>query len=394
MSRVVTTLSPDAVFIVDNFTNVTFPTINDFLNNWYGVMAVAAYVIEWLNATAIIITGVVGVALNITSLLVFNRKEFNIPLYVFLRVYCVVGMLICAISITFPFFNNRILFFTTSTTVAAQTYVGQAYTYVSFFLIAITFLLDIVIVLDRIATFNSRVKKWFTRFSARQISAACVIFSIVFCFPVAFSNGLYWKDIYSARTGELIRIFLVSTRTTLSNHVAGIILLNFIYVCRNLVTLAADLALNFVSAYYFRMYAVKKNQLVKAKAAATTTGGNQSQEQQARTAKLESKTSNFKAEKKATQLVITLSCISIVNKLILNVSFFLPYFTAYGVHISVMFYITNNFNTLRHVLSVITFYYFNKNFRNSLKDMFGIARKVKVAVDASTTGGTKLSTAI
>jgi hypothetical protein len=57
----------------------------------------------WLNITAEVITSIVGVVLNIISLFFFYRKEFNTPLYEFLRAYCFVGMLTCAISVTFPF---------------------------------------------------------------------------------------------------------------------------------------------------------------------------------------------------------------------------------------------------------------------------------------------------
>jgi hypothetical protein len=388
-----TTKNPNAVYVISNGTNVTFASMNDFLNAFFGSQAVTSYAIEWLNATVIVSTSVAALVLNTLSMFVFSRKEFNIPLYGFLRAYCLVGLLMSGISTTFPFFNSRYMFFATSTTVAAQTYIGQAFTYIRFMLSMITFLLDIIIVLDRIATFNSNVKKWFTRFTANQISIAVALFSVVFTFPVVFSNGLYWTDVYSATTGELIRIFLVSTRTTLSNNIFGIILLNIIYVSRNLVTLVADLALNFMSAYYFRMYAVKKSQLTKAKAAAAAANNEQTAEQQAKTAKLESKTGNFKAEKKATQMVITLSFISIVNKINLNVTFFLPYLTPFGVHISVMFFVTNYFNVLRHVLSIMTFYYFNRNYRNCLKDMLGIKRTIKKAVDASSTGATKSSTA-
>jgi hypothetical protein len=130
-----------------------------------------------------IITGILGFILNTFSLAIFkNTAEFSIPLYKYLRIYCLNNIAVCLFGTCNCFFATKRVF------PWSNSYYTNAYC--TYFCIpvfsALNFfgsLIDIFILLDRIGNFNNRVKTWAKLPPVKTCTfsfIACIIFNLPF----------------------------------------------------------------------------------------------------------------------------------------------------------------------------------------------------------------------
>jgi hypothetical protein len=106
-----------------NSTNSTYyyNSLDDLLTSYGSTWALDNW--SFLPFT---ITSIIGFILNILAFAVFQDGEFNIPLYGFLRVYCLNNVCICFFSI-FNFTYNSIRLFSFANSYWAQFYYDYIY---------------------------------------------------------------------------------------------------------------------------------------------------------------------------------------------------------------------------------------------------------------------------
>jgi hypothetical protein len=337
------------VYISNNSSNQTFATIYEFLRA-YG----SNQTIELLNITLFLFTSCLGTILNAISISVFFKKEFSIPLYSYLRVYVVTGLLVSILQVTYPFFNCKTLFFETSNSYAGVYYVTFVYGFVQATLLCFVFMIDLVIVIDRIATFNVRFKLLFNRLHSIQIIGVLFISSVIIMLPHRFSTGIVEHRLHDTKLDKTINIYFITVKTSFTEHFAGKLILNIIYIFRNGVTLVLDMSLNIISIYYFREFSLKRKNFVSV---SRLSSGVFNSTNAGRT---------FRSEKMIVLMVITLSAISIVHKVQMNITFLYHLLGQNTKTVTILYFLTNWFNSLRNVASFFIFYTFNRKFKRVL----------------------------
>jgi hypothetical protein len=139
-----------------------------------------------------------------------------------------------------------------------QVYVAQIFPYCNLTILFFRLVMDLVVVLDRIALFAPRLKEIVFRFSPMVNSLGVLVF-------VAYVNGPM-ADFYEVYRWNLLTpdgqssAFYNTSASSFSKTLFGQILFNFIFVVRHLVTLFLEIALNIVSVIVFHI--IKKGTLV------------------------------------------------------------------------------------------------------------------------------------
>jgi hypothetical protein len=351
------------ILISNNASNQTFASIHAFLRA-FG----SSQVIEMLNISLFLLTSCLGIITNSISLVIFFKKEFVIPLYDYLRVYVMTGFGMSIMQVTYPFFNCKTLFFETSNSNWGVYYVTFVYGVVQTILLCFIFMIDLVIVVDRIATFNLRFKSLYNRMHPNHIICILLVFSAIIMLPHRFSTDIIEHKLYETRTRKIVKLYFITVNTSFTNRFAGKLILNSIYVFRNGVTLILDITLNLISVYYFRKFASKRKRLVNMLSMSldTASGSGGSLGKPSTLETRISKARTFKSERKAIFMVITLSVISVVYKTQMNVTFLYHFFGKSKLTLTGLYFMTNWFSSLRNVTSFFIFYVFDRNFKKAL----------------------------
>ena len=167
------------VILITAARNISFPDMRAV----YNYLAVFLP-IEYLYLSVFLPTTIVGVLLNMMCVFIFSRNRFRTPLYVYLSYVAYVGIvgnltsLIIAIAIC------------TETIEIANTYIGQwlvSYVYAPLYNMTFTakFILDIVIVLDRIVYFKPHFK-WLIEIKPYKIILAILSYAVLINFPYIY----------------------------------------------------------------------------------------------------------------------------------------------------------------------------------------------------------------
>ena len=163
----------------ENSTNLTYYTI-DFLLTTYG----STWILDNLNLYLFTIVSIFGLFVSILSLLVFQDKEFNIPLYAYLRVHSINNTILSLISIfNFIYSSYRILSW--SNAYWTQVYYNYIYIPLSVLSYFYSSALSVIILLDRISYFVNRVKIIFL-FSPYRMSLVIFLICFIINFPFNF----------------------------------------------------------------------------------------------------------------------------------------------------------------------------------------------------------------
>lgn len=222
-------------------------TLNDFLTN-HG----STWLLDNLQLYPFIVVGPLGFFLNTLALLVFRDKhEFkDISLYVYMRVYCLNSALLCLIS-TFNFcYSYRI--FAGANTYWAQVWVNYFFKPISKGCYFYGGLLDIAILLDRIAFFNKRVKAFMTKISPTAMCSMALTFAVV----IDCSYYFIWKPTSKTVMLNSTQAFTVwfTSNTEFANTKFGTLLTFAMFILTDAVIMVINLVLNMISAYYMRKH--------------------------------------------------------------------------------------------------------------------------------------------
>jgi hypothetical protein len=210
-----------------------------------------------------VISGSVGFVFNIVSFVIFQGREFNTPLYAYLRVYSINSAQVCFFSV-FIFLANTIHFFEWTNQYWTNAY--YLYVYIPFVNFGYFFgtFLDIVITLDRISNFNRYVRA-LMKLSAHKSCMLGFILCLVIDFPYFFvfvPNSATFDVIN--KDGQIIRDYVLwfADLSTFAKSKAGTIILFMIYAFRDLFLMLLEIAVNIVSIWYLKAYLNKKAGLV------------------------------------------------------------------------------------------------------------------------------------
>ena len=356
--------------------NLTLPSFN-FLLYLFGNYEL----LSTLNLTFVMNFAVVGVLLNALAFIVLLREHFKVPLYFYLKVSVVTSGLIDILEV-FYCLSRAPYNIAIGNTKATQIYLIYIYVPLINLLIRYKITLDIIITLDRIATFKPSVKKIMKLHSTTNAIIGLVA-SLIIEFPNYMTFQLAVYKIFRASTGQT-EDFYLSELTEVAQY-NGLFFLIYT-LCKNVAIIIILVGLNVISLVLFREFLAKKKKLAKPKAepistthsvvspvqdnqksatsAQPTTGNNQKSSKK-------NKSLSDSSEKNATKMVYIICAFSIFQQIFgiitfAYINFFLGTYAA-----SVLIFVDQLNVIIKHAINFLIFYECDKNFNREFKKMFG-----------------------
>jgi hypothetical protein len=241
-----------------NTSNATlvYYTVDELLINNAG----STWFLDYFNFYPFIVVGSLGSLLNILAFIVFMDAEFSIPLYSYMRMYCINNFLMCFLQIfNFAYVSFRL--FPWGNSYWAQAYYDFVYSNISSVFYFFGSMLDIVILVDRIANFNKKVKERLTNLSPYKVGFIVLAVCIVVDTP-AFIFYMPGKLVAQINATATFTVWF-STTTPLANTPIGAA---FVYACyglRDVGVMAIQIFLNLVSMFYLKQFLNKKKRMTE-----------------------------------------------------------------------------------------------------------------------------------
>jgi hypothetical protein len=240
-------------------TNVTSNVTYLPLEYWYEYYGSSWY--QEIAFISFIPSSLVGFILNLLVYTILRDKQFNLPIYSYLRAYTICSACVClAFSTKFIQNARRIIGVTNSET---------AIWYTTKFLIPlITILyiygacLDIVLSLERALLLSNTFKK-FKKLNPTKLCVFFFIFSFLFQIPVWFYYEPASKEIPLNETYNLkIHYF---TRSEFGNSFTASILIVIHHLIADFLTVFLENLINIITLIYLRKYLKRKDKLMNNK---------------------------------------------------------------------------------------------------------------------------------
>jgi hypothetical protein len=327
-----------------------------------------------------VILGLIGLVGNIYSFVVFQSNDFNTPLYKYLRVYVINNMAVCLLgTIHFVFSTFRIL--TWSNSHASLSYLAFFYVPIQTLCYVFGGLIDIFILLDRIATLSPRAKKLIEKLEPYKVCALLFLASVVIEIPDDLGNMPSSVSLALSATQYFTAWFLNNTPFATSR--LGVVIFYIMYIVRDLGGLLAQIALNLISLCLLKAHSGKKKKIV----AHGDTHANMSVTENASTLASTTHAVNAQnskrinhAEVKAVVMVGVICVVSAVEHMVTLITFMIPMFYV-GFATFVMYRMLEFVYPIRCVLNVVLFYFFNLNFQKIVnahfRRVFGVRAVIK-----------------
>lgn len=283
---------------------------------------------------------------------VFCRINNNAPLFVYLRAYTINNFLVSS-CFFFQFFyasyhlgDPRIKALFNGYFVIA--FLGICYVNST--------LLDIVILLDRISTFNKRVKDLTKLISPFKQIALLALISIAFTTPYFFLYSPV-KRAYTGPDGTVYTVWLSST-STLVNTNTGFALVILILTTDYILVMMAQITLNVCSMFYIRKHLKEKKAIV----GTTMTRSN-----------------NYQNVDLKMSLMVTILCVvSFAEHLLLVSSYIGLFFFKYTFNLVLLQKITFLSFGIRRFTDVLFYFIFNKVFKKQALTSMGLVKDARV----------------
>jgi hypothetical protein len=250
--------------------------------------------------------------------------------------------------------------------------------------------IDVFILLDRIATFNSKVKK-LLKYNAYKVCFVLFIFSIAIEIPDDMGNMPSSVTVQLNSTENFTVWFLNNTPFAASK--LGKTILITIYILRDFGGLMTQIILNLVSMYFLKAHLNKKMKITSRKTdvpGMSVTGANfacasvigstvqpmftagqstNNIKPKRETAAKSSEDRISSVETKATMMVIIICILSAIEHLLVLISYIYPLINV-GLTTFILYSIANFFWVLRRFFDFALFYMFNNNFRKVCSKYF------------------------
>jgi hypothetical protein len=228
--------------------------VDELLTNGAG----STWALDYFGLYGYCIVGVLGILLNIIAFLVFLDPEFSIPLYAYMRMYCINNACMCLLVATnFIFASYRLVPW--DNTYWAQAYYAYGFGDLSAVFYLFGSLLDIVILLDRIGNFNKSVKASLTKLSPRQVGGLVVVLGILINVPY-FIQYMPGKLVAPIGPNATFTVWFTQNTPMAMNPVGAA----FIFLCyglRDVGIVIAEVFLNCVSIIYLKRFLNKKKRI-------------------------------------------------------------------------------------------------------------------------------------
>jgi hypothetical protein len=230
-------------------TEHVYPTMDE-LFKMYG----STWALDSINLFGYTAVSIAGFILSAFSLVILRSDEFKIPLYAYLRVYCL-SNIICSFINIFNFVFSTYRIFEWSNSYGAQVY----YNYILIPVVNISYfygsVLNIVIILDRISYFDFRMRTFF-KLSPYVISMIAFVVIFVIDIPYYFIYVPYSTDVKLNRTFTFTVWY--SYPSEFATTLLGQVLLYIIYALRDVALTFVLIGLNMVSIYKLKRHFTKK----------------------------------------------------------------------------------------------------------------------------------------
>lgn len=328
-------------------------------------------------------TSALGLLLNLMTLAVLWRIPEQVSIYFYWRVEILTGLVANTLGIFGSFYmSRRFLPF-------ANEYGWAFYQlYIYSFLNVVTYfyrsLIDIVVVLDRIAVFVPRVKSVIFKLTPMTNSLILLAFATLMSIPQFFYYRMFYYKFYlidrtSLSVLDMVEIFQISS-SPYASQTAGRILNSILVFIRNILPLVLETSLNLISIQLFRKQMRKKRTIAGPFSVVnnpTQAGLPPSQESRKKSSSVTQRLSillarpaaNSDPEKNLFMMVLALSFMSIAQQMIASSN------TIYVLAVSapsLLFVFLFNYSTsVKHSINFFVFYFFNKNFKKKLHELFG-----------------------
>lgn len=206
-------------------------------------------ILDYMNLYFFSTVTALALATSSISLIVYTAREFTIPLYSFFRVYCINNMIFCFILLcNFTINTPRILPFSNTYIVQAlKAFVVLPITYTSFYYGR---LLNMVIILDRIAYYKRHVRSLIFKTTPYKMCAVVLLIAILMNIPYFFvfvpkasdKNGTAWSNDLR-RTNTMLIVSLTFN------------------IFRDLFILVLEIVFNILTMFLLRNYLIERRKL-------------------------------------------------------------------------------------------------------------------------------------
>lgn len=238
-----------------NNTTFALNTTESFktLDKWLELIG-SFWILDSLYLFLFTPVSIVGFFLNTLSLIALRDEHFTLSLYEYLRVYCFSGAFLSLVS-SFIFCSRSRRFVEFNNSYLAMIYECFVYISIGNTLYFFTGVLDIAIILERLSSFNQKLK-WFTTINPKKVYFGILIFCLIINTPYFFVYRPVELDIkLSSNFTYRLNAF---DATQFSRSQIGMIITYIEYLFRDILTLLIEITLNIISIIYLKSYMNRK----------------------------------------------------------------------------------------------------------------------------------------
>jgi hypothetical protein len=316
----------------------------------------SSWLLDSLHIFSLPIVGLAGFILNILSLITMLKINIkDTKLYDYLKVYTLVGCLLCLVcSTTFisysaRYFDNfRYSFSRLHRCILLPIILSSLY--------FITNVLDILIEIDRLSIFIDKLKV-FTKPSAYLVSIIVIFVCVSINLPSAWFYYILSSEQYLEELKNNVDTF---GYCSFSNFFFsyGLIISYTQVAIRDLLTLIVLIIINILVIYYFNQYS-SKSKIFVSQHAGELKNTNQSKNRLQMTSKKEKKS------KQLLLMTILLGVSSIISHFMVILTIIFSMSNSLFSAFYYSYYIGILFLNLKSLSNFFIFYYFNSNFKNN-----------------------------
>jgi hypothetical protein len=226
----------------------------------------STWVLDTWSFLPFTITSAIGFILNILAFLVFQDSEFNIPLYAYLRVYCLNNACLNFLTL-FNFTFSSIRLFSFANSYWAQVYFNYIYSPISNMNYFYSSVLDITILLDRLVHFENRIKGLF-KLKPYWICVIAFFICFIVDSPYYFLYAPASLTVYLNATTTFT--FWYGWPTSFGASHLATVLAYLVAGLRDVLVVILQIALNLASMIYLKRYLNRKRKICNRTCVQTT----------------------------------------------------------------------------------------------------------------------------
>ena len=376
----------------DHSANDSFASLDLALTNFGSHLFV-----DILYVSMLISTSLVGVILNSLSLVVFISKknnEFRIGFYDYMRVYSSCGILLNFSEFFFGFTQCYHLFPELARQFAAQFYTTYIYSPVHNTLTCLKFLIDILIIINRLLSFNSSSNRLCSKFkslSPYMLSLVILMVLIPLNSPYFIAYALEKKIIKvtndnNNENDDQLFVYYIIVNSKFALSILGQAVLYALFFLRHVLTLCVEIALNCIFYIQLRRYAIRKSLLTRCKTLRSNQISSASDyividlAKSANTPPMPINRSvlscvnvSEKNTQRNTRMIVVMSVVSMFHQAVL-ITYYVYDIQSSDTLRDALRFCSNYISCLRHSLAFFIFYAYNKTFKSSINEM--VAKKL------------------